>query len=352
MKQPPSPNKESTAEINWNGIENYLRSQNIVLDESPLEVQQFSTGYSNLTYFIKIGEWKAVLRRPPFGPIPPKAHDMKREYEVLLKINQAFPLAPKPYLYCEDESIMKRHFYIMEKKDGVVIDESLPEKFEVNPLSRRVISEAVVKTLTKLHDIDIRQAGLETLGYPEGYLSRQVHGWIRRYQNTKTDEIAGVEELEKWLVNHIPVSPEPTVVHNDFKLNNMMFSAKLPIEVVGLFDWELSTIGDPLTDVASMIAYWKEEGDPYTGITSITKQTGFASRREMLEMYARQSGRNVDQFDYYLTFAFYKIAGILQQIYYRWKMGEAKDDRFAKLGEGAKNIMQQAMRAQRKEFLR
>lgn len=352
MKQSPSQNKEFAAEINWNLIENYLRSQNNVPDESPLEVQQFSAGYSNLTYFIKIGEWKAVLRRPPFGPIPPKAHDMKREYEILLKLNRVFPLAPKPYLYCENESIMDRHFYIMEKKDGVVIDDSLPEQFEVYLEARQLISQEVVRTLTKLHEIDFRQDELETLGYPEGYLSRQVHGWMKRYKNTKTDDIAGVEELEKWLVNHIPVSPSPTIVHNDFKLNNMMFSAKVPIEVVGLFDWELSTIGDPLTDVASMIAYWEEEGDPYTGLTSVTKQIGFASRKEMLEMYAQQSGRDVEQFNFYLTFAFYKIAGILQQIYYRWKIGEVKDDRFVKLGEGVKNLMQQAMRAQRKEILR
>lgn len=352
MNQPQSLNNRVVTEINWDAVEGYLRNQNMVLSDSPLEVDQFSAGYSNLTYFIRIGEWKAVLRRPPFGPIPPKAHDMKREFEILLKLNKVFPLAPKPYFYCEDESIMERHFYVMEKKEGVVIDESLPEEFKVIPQSGQKISQAVVSTLTKLHDIDYVQAGLANLGYPEGYLSRQVHGWIKRYHNSKTDEIKGVDELEKWLVTNIPDSSKTTIVHNDFKLNNMMFDRNDPGNIIGLFDWELSTIGDPLTDVAAMIAYWEENGDPYTGLTAVTNGPGFASRRELLELYAKQSSRNVDHIDFYLTFAFYKIAGILQQIYYRWKIGEAKDERFERLGEGIINLMNQAQRARRREILR
>lgn len=351
MSQYQSKNMQ-TSEINWEVISDYLRSQNLVLSNAPLEVDQFSAGYSNLTYFIRMGEWKAVLRRPPFGPIPPKAHDMKREYDVLKKLNSVFPLAPKPYLYCEDPEIMDRHFYVMEMKDGVVIDDSLPRQFEENPHAGQLISNAVMDTLTSLHLLDYKAAGLETFGYPEGYLSRQVHGWIKRYKNSKTDEFDGVEKLEKWLVDHIPVSPEPTIVHNDFKLNNMMFSADNPGKVIGLFDWELSTIGDPLSDLAAAIAYWAEDGEPDTGLTSVTTKHGFASRREMLEMYAKKSGRDVSQIDYYLTFAFYKIAVVLQQIYYRWKIGEAKDERFGKLIIGIENLMEMANRAQRKEILR
>jgi len=351
MNQPQFENKNNDKEIDWTLLENYLRSQNIIEGDLPFVVEKFSAGYSNLTYFIRAGDWEAILRRPPFGPLPPKAHDMKREYEILHNLNQVFSLAPKPYIYCDDSTIMDRHFYIMEKKNGVVIDDSFPQQFSLIPQSRQLVSEAVVKTLIQLHEVNYVEAGLENIGYPEGYLSRQVHGWIKRYNNTKTVEIDGVEELEKWLLNNLPTSPMPTIVHNDFKLNNMMFSEKDPSQIIGVFDWELSTIGDPLTDVAAMIAYWEEEGDPFTGLTTVTKQHGFASRRDMLEMYARQSGRDVDQIDYYLTFAFYKIAGILQQIYYRWKIGEAKDERFAKLEEGVTNLLKQAMRAQRREIL-
>ncbi len=339
-------------EIDWSAIEQYIRKSIPGLNKDSMKIKQFSEGYSNLTYFITIGNWQAVLRRPPFGPLPPKAHDMKREYEILEKLNPVFPLAPKPFFYCEDPSILDRHFYVMEKKEGVVLDDSLPVEFENRPDTGRLVSNAFVETLVKLHVVDYDAAGLSSIGYPTGYLTRQVHGWIKRFQNSKTNDIPSVEPIEKWLVENIPLSPEPTIVHNDFKLNNMMFSAVNPGEVVGVFDWEMSTIGDPLTDIASAIAYWQGADDEDTGIKSISTGPGFFSRREMLELYASKSGRDVSHIDYYLTFAFYKIAVILQQIYYRWKIGEAKDERFGKLNVGIKNLLDQAARAQRKEILR
>jgi aminoglycoside phosphotransferase (APT) family kinase protein len=339
-------------EMNWLSIEEYLRQQIPGLSNDSIQVRQFSAGYSNLTYFISIGTWQAVLRRPPFGSIPPKAHDMKREYEILEKLNRVFPLAPKPYLYCDDHNIMDRHFYVMEKKEGVVLDHSLPREFENQADTGLLVSKAVVDTLAKLHAVDYEAAGLSSIGYPEGYLSRQVHGWIKRFHNSKTNDIPEVECLEKWLLENIPQSGKPTIVHNDFKLNNMMFSATNPGEVIGVFDWELSTIGDPLTDLAAALAYWTESGDFDTGLTSVTTQPGFVSRKALLEMYAKKSNRDVSHIDYYLTFAFYKIAVILQQIYYRWKIGEASDERFGKLDIGIKNLLKQAEKAQRKEILR
>jgi aminoglycoside phosphotransferase (APT) family kinase protein len=339
-------------EINWLPIEEFLRQELSGLGDEPLQIKQFSAGYSNLTYFIVIGNWQAVLRRPPFGPIPPKAHDMKREYEILEKLNRVFPIAPKPYLYCEDLSIMERHFYVMEKKEGVVLDDSLPKEFEHRDDTGFLVSNAVVDTITKLHAVDYHEAGLCTLGYPQGYLSRQVHGWIKRFHNAKTNDIPGVESLEKWLIDNIPPSPAPTILHNDFKLNNMMFSATNPGEIIGVFDWELSTIGDPLTDLGSTLAYWTETSEDDTGLASVTTNDGFVSRKELLEMYANKSGRDVSNIDYYLTFAFYKIAVILQQIYYRWKIGEAPDERFGKLDVGIKKLLEQAGKAQRKEFFR
>jgi aminoglycoside phosphotransferase (APT) family kinase protein len=339
-------------DINWLGIEEYLRQKIPGLSNDSIQVKQFSAGYSNLTYFISIGNWQAVLRRPPFGPIPPKAHDMKREYEILEKLNRVFPLAPKPYLYCNDSNIMERHFYVMEKKDGVVLDDSLPLEFENRTDTGLLVSNAVVDTLAKLHAVDYESAGLSSIGYPEGYLNRQVHGWIKRFHNAKTTDIPVVEALEKWLIDNIPASSAPTIVHNDFKLNNMMFSATNPGDVNGVFDWELSTIGDPLTDLGATLAYWTEAGEFDTGLTSVTTMPGFVSRRDLLEMYAKKSERDVSHIDFYLTFAFYKIAVILQQIYYRWKIGEASDERFGKLDIGIKNLLEQAARAQRKEILR
>ena len=339
-------------EVNWPGIEEYIRRSIPGLGDEPIQVKQFSVGYSNLTYFITIGNWQAVLRRPPFGPIPPKAHDMKREYEILEKLCRVFPLAPTPYLYCEDLGIMERPFYLMEKKDGVVLDDSLPKEFDNLADTGRLVSKAVVETLVKMHAVDYEATGLSSIGYPDGYLKRQVHGWIKRFQNSKTNDIPGAENIEKWLIENIPTSTKATIVHNDFKLNNMMFSATDPGKVIGVFDWELSTIGDPLTDLAAAIAYWKEAGEADIGITSVTTNPGFLSRREMLELYATKSGRDVTNIDYYLTFAFYKIAVILQQIYYRWKIGNATDERFGKLKVGIINLLENAAKAQRKEFLR
>lgn len=339
-------------ELDWGGVDRYLMEQIPNLPDSPLQVKPLSAGFSNLTYFIKKGEWQAVLRRPPFGPLPPKAHDMKREFEIQSKLHRFFSLVPQPYIYCEDTKIMDRHFYVMEKKEGVVLDNTLPNEFKKRVDTGALVSNAVVDSMVQLHDVDYDAAGLSSFGYPEGYVSRQVHGWIKRFQLSKTNDIPSIDQLENWLINNIPPSPAPTIVHNDFKLNNMMFSASNPGEVVGVFDWELSTIGDPLTDLATAIAYWKEPGEADTGLTSVTSNQGFLSRRELLELYAKKSGRDVTHIDYYLTFAFYKIAVILQQIYYRWKIGEAEDERFSKLNIGIKNLIELAKKAQRKEIFR
>lgn len=344
-------NRETgVAEMNWITIEQYIRQNIPGLANEPLKVKPFSNGYSNLTFYIQIGDWQAVLRRPPFGQIPPKSHDMKRECEILTKLNRVFPLAPGPILYCEEPGITDRPFYVMEKKDGVVLDDALPDEFKNLQDTGCLVSNAVIDTLVHLHSVDYEQAGLSSIGYPDGYLNRQVHGWIKRLHHSKTDDLPETGHLEKWLIDHIPVSVESTIVHNDFKLNNMMFSSHNPGKVVGVFDWELSTIGDPLTDLAATLAYWTEAGDGATGLVSVTSSPGFLTRKDLLELYAIKSGRDVSNIHYYLSFAFYKFAGILQQIYYRWKIGEATDQRFETLGAGVRNLILQAEKAQRGEF--
>jgi aminoglycoside phosphotransferase (APT) family kinase protein len=341
-----------TIEMNWGKIESYIRSNLPLKSEEPMKIIKFPTGYSNLTYFISIGDWEAVLRQPPNGYIPAKAHDMEREYTLLSNLYKVFPYAPQPYLYCNDRSIHDRHFYIMEKKKGLVIDDTIPSEYKIygNRIGL-ILSEAVINTLSLLHEIDYKAAGLHDFGRPQGYLQRQVTGWIGRYQRVKTEEITGIEKLEEWLISNIPESPSPTIVHNDFKINNLMFSPRDPSIVTGVLDWEMCTIGDPLTDLGSSLAYWTAKGEADTGLTSVTHLSGFLSRRELCEIYARKTGRDVSNIDYYLTFAFYKIAVILQQIYYRWKQGHAEDSRFEQLNTGIANLIQQAFRAKQKELL-
>ncbi|HEV2091912.1 MAG TPA: phosphotransferase family protein, partial [Rubrobacter sp.] len=203
-------------------VEGLLREKIEGLPEGELEVEQFPYGASNLTYLLKIGAWEGVLRRPPRGPVPPRAHDMGRESGILSKLNAAYPLAPKPYFFTDDEEIIGAPFYVMEKRTGVVLHESLPEGVEPDEELCRGISRTVADTLVELHAVDPGEAGLGDLGRPEGFLARQTAGWIGRYDKAKTEEIEEVAPLTDWLAANVPESPAPTIIHNDYKLNNLI----------------------------------------------------------------------------------------------------------------------------------
>ncbi|WP_047151728.1 phosphotransferase family protein [Aneurinibacillus tyrosinisolvens] len=324
-------------ELDFQALENYLRQHIETLGSEQLQVEQFGAGHSNLTYQIQIGEWEAVVRRPPFGPVAPKAHDMKRECEILQELHPFFPLAPKPYLYCDDPSVIGSPFFVMERRHGVVLDKKFPSYIEYTPGLGRQISETMVDTLVQLHDVPYQETGLIHLSRPEGFMERQVHGWIGRYERAKTDEIPGADKLKQWLANSLPVSQKPTVIHYDYKLNNVMFSREDVTQMTGVFDWEMTTIGDPLADLGAALSYWIEKEDPPElqhglGHPPLTVMPGFMSRNQFLNAYANQSGRDVLDIQYYLTFAYFKLAVICQQIYYRWKMGQTTDERFAGLG--------------------
>src|SRR5215203_6745983 len=241
--------------------ERYLREHIADLPEGELEVRQFPSGASNLTYLLKVGEWEGVLRRPPFGHIAPKAHDMSRESSVLMKLHETFSLAPKPYFLCEDESVIGAPFYVMERRKGVIVDDSFPEGVEPTEELRRGMSRMVVDALVELHTVDWRKAGLGDLGRPEGFLERQVKGWIGRYDKAKTEEIEEVAPLSEWIQRSIPESPPATIVHNDYKLNNLLLNPEDLTEVRAVLDWEMTTIGDPLFDLAVSLSYWVEAGD-------------------------------------------------------------------------------------------
>lgn len=316
-----------------------------VLPDAPLQVRQFPSGASNLTYLLKMGDWEAVLRRPPFGPLPPKAHDMKRESEILKRLHPFFPLVPKVYLFCEDESVIGAPFYVMERIKGVVLDQQFPPGMKVDEAVCRRISEAVVDTLVQLHQVDYREAGLASFGRPEGFLERQVRGWIGRYERVKTDDLPWVDSVSKWLLEHLPSSRETTIVHNDFKLNNMLLSPDLS-QVVAVLDWEMSTIGDPLFDLGVTLGYWISQDDSellQESISSpITMTPGFIRREEFIQRYAEKSGRDVSNIDYYLTFAYFKLAVVIQQIYFRWKAGQTQDPRFSTFDQRVRRLMMYA----------
>lgn len=321
------------------------------LPDEPMEVKQFPSGSSNLTYLVRIGEWEAVLRRPPFGPLPPKAHDMKRESDLLTKLYPEFNLVPKPYVFCEDETIIGAPFYVMERKRGIVLNDAFPDNVNVTDKTGGDISEAFIDTLVKLHDVDYKKAGLDSFGYPEGFLERQVQGWTKRFLRVKTDETPRFDEISTWLADNIPTSNYVSVIHNDFKLNNMLLTSDFK-EVVAVFDWEMATIADPLFDLGITLGYWVQQDDPdflKQVLPTVTYLSGFYSRRQLIELYANKTNRDVSDIHYYIVFAYFKLAGILQQIYYRYKMGQTQDERFASFGERAKNLIQYAAEISNKQ---
>jgi aminoglycoside phosphotransferase (APT) family kinase protein len=311
-----------------------------------LEVEQFPAGQSNLTYLLRAGEWEAVLRRPPLGPVAPRAHDMPREFHILERLHPSFPLAPKPFVLCEDVSVIGAPFYLMERRHGLILDTELPANWpwtEDADLPRD-IAESLVRVLVQLHAVDWQAAGLGEIGRPDGYLQRQVKGWVERFERARTSELPELESLARWFVDQLPQSPPPTVVHNDFKLNNVLLDAHDLRHVTAVLDWEMTTVGDPLSDVASLLVYWTQPGEAelFGGLQSVTAEPGFPARDEILEMYARLSARDVSQLQWYLAFSYFKLGVICQQIFYRWFNGQTHDARFESHGPVARNLIHRA----------
>ena len=323
-------------------VERYLREHIENLPEGKFEVSQFPSGASNLTYLLKIDGWEGVLRRPPLGPVPPKAHDMGRESGILSRLGAVYPLAPKPYFFCEDESVMGAPFYVMERRTGVVLDESFPDDIRPNEELCRGISRTVVDTLVRLHAVDVEEAGLGDLGRPEGFLQRQTEAWISRYDKAKTEEIEEVGSLTDWLSRDVPESPAPTVIHNDYKLNNLVLNPEDLTEVRAVLDWEMATVGDPLFDLAVSLTYWIEPDDPddlKAVMPTVTVTPGFMSRRELIDRYGGQSGRDLSNMHWYVFFGYFKLAAILQQIFARWENGQTEDERFADFGKRVRTLI-------------
>ena len=323
----------------------YLREQIPGLPGGDLAVWQYPSGASNLTYLLRVGAWEGVLRRPPRGPLPPRAHDMVREAGLLRRIHAVYPLAPNPYAICADPGVLGVPFYVMERRHGVVLDDHFPPGVAPTPERCRRIAESVVETLVRLHAVDWQAAGLADLGRPEGFVARQVRGWIGRYDAAKTDDLPQVAPLVRWFEAHLPASGAPAIVHNDFKLNNLLLAAPDLAPVVAVLDWEMTTIGDPLFDLGVSLGYWIEPGDPpgfRTLLPTVTYFPGFISRAEFMARYAALSGRDLADIEYYLTFAYFKLAVILQQIYARWQRGLTSDPRFATFGEAVRMLIEHA----------
>ncbi len=323
----------------------YLRGR-LPGTEGPLSVEQFPGGHSNLTYLLRFGDSEFVMRRPPLGPVAPTAHDMTREHRVLSALWPVFPPAPRTYLLCEDTKVIGAPFYVMERRRGIVIRREWPKELGNDPAVRRRISEAIVDLMVALHAVDYVAVGLGNLGKPEGYMQRQVKGWTERWERAKDREIPAITSVAEWLAGRVPELAGATLVHGDLKLDNALLDPAVPGRVVALLDWELCTTGDPLADMGVLLCYWPEAGDPEARretISPVTAGAGWHTRAELVARYAERTGRDVSKIAFYETFALFKVAVVIQQIYIRWKRGQTKDERFAAFGPRVDGLAEAAL---------
>jgi aminoglycoside phosphotransferase (APT) family kinase protein len=312
----------------------------------PLRVEQFPSGHSNLTYLVHCGEYAFVLRRPPFGSRVKTAHDMGREYRVLSKLHSAYPLAPKVLLYCDDDSVLGAPFYIMEPIRGVIIRRDPPPGLPFPPATARRLSESFMDNLADLHSLDYESIGLGDLGKPQGYLERQVQGWIERYYGSKTHELPEVARISTWIEQHIPSRSAARLIHNDYKYDNVVLDPADVTKIIGVLDWEMCTIGDPLSDLGTALAYWVDphDSEEFRRIRWCpSTYPGSLTRAQLIERYARASGRDISDLVFYVVFARFKVAVIVQQIYYRHRQGLTKDPRFAALGDVVRILLLAAL---------
>ncbi len=320
-------------ELNQEALQTYL-ADHLPAGQGPLVVEQFPKGFSNLTYLLRLGERQLVLRRPPFGAKIKTAHDMSREFRILSSLVQVYPKVPKPLLYCEDESVIGAPFYVMERVEGIILRPRMPEDMIPDATTMHGIAGALVDTFVELHAVDYEAAGLGDLGRPEGYIDRQIRGWTERYQKARTDELKDLEKTAGWLAGNLPAANAPALIHNDFKYDNLILDASDWTKVIAVLDWEMATIGDPLMDLGTSIGYWINHDDPeimQQFQLSPTTLPGNPTRAEIVQLYAEKSGRDLGNIVFYYAYGMFKIAVIIQQIYYRYKKGFTQDPRFANL---------------------
>lgn len=297
-----------------------------------LSIQQFPNGYSNLTFCLKSDNKEYILRRPPIGANIKSAHDMGREFNVLTLLKPHYTKIPSPIIYCSDESILGAQFYIMERLKGVILRATNASKMGIDQLTYKKISEALIDNLVQLHSININTTGLIQLGKPDGYVTRQVEGWTKRYYAAETDSIQEMNELAEWLPKNLPKEQAPSFLHNDYKYDNVVLNPDNLSEIIGVLDWEMSTVGDPLMDLGACLAYWSEASDtPILQSFNLTTLSGNLSRKEIASRYGEKSNRNLSNIIFYYVFGLFKNAVIAQQIYARWKQGHSKDPRFGGL---------------------
>jgi aminoglycoside phosphotransferase (APT) family kinase protein len=315
-------------------IKEFLES-NLGQTFEDVTIRQFRSGYSNLTYLVEAQGREYVLRRPPFGAKAATAHDMKREFDIMNALKPVYPYCPNTVIYCDDESVIGAPFYLMERIKGIILRRDPPEGLHYAPEKARELCERLLDAHVELHSIDYTAVGLNDFGKPQGYVARQVEGWSKRFRNAWTQDAPDFESIMLWIGDNQPVDTEtPSVIHNDYRLDNVVLDPHDPVKIIGVLDWEMATIGNPLMDLGNSMAYWIQKDDPpeMQALRLMpTNMEGALTRDELVARYAYMRGETVDSFDFYYCFGLFRLAVIAQQIYYRYYHGQTTDERFKML---------------------
>jgi len=323
------------------------RKELIQSKDSPMEISQFSNGYSNLTYQLDIEDKSYVLRRPPVGAIK-RGHDMGREYKVLSKLKSGFDQCPRVFAFSDDGDAMACPFYIMEKVDGIILTAGEAKKRNIQPIEYKAISNTWLDTYVAFHALDYHSLGLEDLGRPEGYVQRQVENWSKQYLKAATSEVKEAHAVMKWMAENQPAAYDHTLIHNDFKYDNVVFADDSWKEISAVLDWEMCTLGDPLMDLGTSLGYWTMASDGELvkgGLPSPTMFEGNPGRLEIVQSYATKSGREISDLVFYYVYGLFKIAVIAQQIFYRYNKGLTTNEKFAHLDKSAQFLCICALQA-------
>jgi aminoglycoside phosphotransferase (APT) family kinase protein len=324
-------------------------NDNALAAPAGLRAEPLGDGHSNVTFALSTG---VVLRRPPRGPLPPSAHDVLREARLLKALESTPVRVPRVLAVCENAAVIGAPFYVMERIDGVVVGDSLPEVLD-NPAQRRRVADELIEALVELHAVDWRAVGLERFGKPSGYLERQLRRFSGLWEHNRTRELPEVEEVYEWLAAHVPESPPATIVHGDYRLGNTMLAASAPARLVAIFDWEMATIGDPLADLGYLMIHWLERGDPPIGsfnLQSVTSRPGFPTRQQLIAHYEERSGRSMHALNWYVTLALWKAVVFMEGNYKRALAGSTDDPFLKSFGDGVEQLARRAAQVSQHGF--